>query len=177
MASASQLRTLIANIAKDNNLDADEMIAKYTPAAPRRRAVVQITEVSSADPDAAAAAAPPANKCTATTAKGKPCAAKPLTGTCLCRVHTGRAPAPEPVAPAAPRRAPAARKPPPPVHTHELDDQVHDSCELCQSHGNTLAKPEGEEEYETVGSPVRTLRERLMMLATEDDFEDEDEEA
>lgn len=166
MASASQIRTIIANIAKDNNLDADELITKYVPSTePRRRAVVRITEVSSA------------NKCTATTAKGKPCAAKPLTGTCLCRVHTGRAPAPAPAEPVqeTPRRAPAARRPPPPVHTHELDDQVHDSCELCQSHGNTLAKPEGEEEYETVGSPVRTLRERLMMLATEDDFEDEDE--
>lgn len=163
MASSSQIHALIANIAKDNNLNAEELIAKYAPA-PRRRAVVQIVEVSSA------------NKCTATTAKGKPCAAKPLTGTCLCRVHTGRAPATEPVAPPAPRRAPVARRPPPPVHTHELDDQVHDSCELCQSHGNTLAKPEGEEEYETVSSPVRTLRERLMMLATEDDFEDEEDE-
>ena len=108
MASSSQIHALISNIAKDNNLNAEELITKYAPA---------------------------------------------------------------------PRRAPVARRPPPPVHTHELDDQVHDSCELCQSHGNTLAKPEGEEEYETVSSPVRTLRERLMMLATEDDFEDEEDEA
>lgn len=164
----ASLRTIIANIAKDHNLDAEEMLTKYAPA-PRRRATVQIVEVGSGAP------APP--KCSATTAKGKPCAAKPLTGTCLCRVHTGRTPAlaPEPTPEPAPRRTPAARRPPPPVHTHELDDQVHDTCELCQSHGNTLAKPEGEEEYETVESPVRTLRERLMMLATEDDFEDEDE--
>ena len=172
MASSSQIHALISLIAKDNNLNADELIAKYAPPASRRRALVQIVEVSSADPETPAT---PPNKCTATTAKGKPCAAKPLTGTCLCRVHTGRAPVAEPVAPPAPRRAAAPRRPPPPVHTHELDDQVHDSCELCQSHGNTLAKPEGEEEYETVSSPVRDLRDRLMMLATEDDFEDEDE--
>lgn len=160
---------IITSIAQDNNLNAEDLIAKYAPPAQsRRRALVQIVEVSSA--------APP--KCSATTAKGKPCAAKPLSGTCLCRVHTGRAPAPtpapEPAPTPAPRRAPASRRPPPPVHTHELDDQVHDTCELCQSHGNTLAKPEGEEEYETVSSPVRDLRERLEMLATEDDFEDEE---
>jgi hypothetical protein len=171
MASSSQIHALISLIAKDNNLNADELIAKYAPPASRRRALVQIVEVSSAEP------ATPPNKCTATTAKGKPCAAKPLTGTCLCRVHTGRAPAAEPVAPPAPRRAAAPRRAPPPVHTHELDDQVHDSCELCQSHGNTLANPDGEEEYETVSSPVRDLRDRLMMLATEDDFEDEEDEA
>ena len=173
MASSSQIHALISLIAKDNNLNADELIAKYAPPTSRRRALVQITEVSSAEP--AEPVTPPANKCTATTAKGKPCAAKPLTGTCLCRVHTGRAPVAEPVAPPAPRRVAAPRRAPPPVHTHELDDQVHDSCELCQTHGNTLAKPEGEEEYETVSSPVRDLRDRLMMLATEDDFEDEDE--
>ena len=82
----------------------------------------------------------------------------------------------EPVAPKK-KRAPTKKKvsTPVPVHTHELDDETHDDCELCQTHGCPLE--EGETEYETVMSPPRTLRERLARAAMMDDFvEDDDEE-
>jgi hypothetical protein len=75
------------------------------------------------------------------------------------------------------KRAPTKKKvsTPAPVHTHELDDETHDDCELCQTHGCPLE--EGETEYETVMSPPRTLRERLARAAMMDDFvEDDDDE-
>lgn len=149
-------RELMERIAKDYNLDVDELVTKYVKGKARAATVV-VTDT--------------APKCSATTAKGKPCAAKPLSGTCLCRVHTKK----EDVGPSEP--APVAKKTkatraPPPVHTHTLDTTIHDDCELCQTHGNPLADPE--DEFETVESPQRTLRERLMKLAVESDFEDED---
>jgi len=171
----TEIQNLLIRIAEDYELDQDELINRYLvdvkgkgkATAPKRAAKVVVT----VDPDAP-------TKCSATTAKGKPCSAKPLAGTCLCRVHTkkdeaGPSSAPAPVK--APKREPAPKKPVP-THTHELDDTTHDDCELCQTHGNPLTNPDGEEEYETVASPVRTLRDRLEYLGTEDDFDDEDDE-
>lgn len=73
------------------------------------------------------------------------------------------------------KRAPAKKKAatPAPVHTHELDDETHDDCELCQTHGCPLE--EGETEYETVMSPPRTLRERLTRAAAIMEFVEDDE--
>jgi histone H1/5 len=79
---------------------------------------------------------------------------------------------------AAPKKKRAASKKktaaPAPVHTHELDDETHDDCELCQTHGCPLE--DAEAEYETVMSPPRTLRERLARAAAmEEMFTDDDE--
>ena len=73
------------------------------------------------------------------------------------------------------KRAPTKKKvaTPAPVHTHELDDETHDDCELCQTHGCPLE--EGETEYETVMSPPRTLRERLTRAAAIMEFVEDDE--
>ena len=73
------------------------------------------------------------------------------------------------------KRAPAKKKvaTPAPVHTHELDDETHDDCELCQTHGCPLE--EGETEYETVMSPPRTLHERLTRAAAIMEFVEDDE--
>jgi hypothetical protein len=83
----------------------------------------------------------------------------------------------EAAAPSAPKKAAKKTKKvksDAPVHTHELDDEVHDDCELCQTHGCPLE--DNEDEYETVMSPPRTLRERLMRAATTDEFVEDDEE-
>jgi hypothetical protein len=82
----------------------------------------------------------------------------------------------EAAAPSAPKKAKKAKKTKSdaPVHTHELDDEVHDDCELCQTHGCPL--DDNEDEYETVMSPPRTLRERLARAAMADDFVEDDEE-
>jgi hypothetical protein len=82
----------------------------------------------------------------------------------------------EAAAPSAPKKAkkPKKTKTDAPVHTHELDDEVHDDCELCQTHGCPL--DDNEDEYETVMSPPRSLRERLARAAMVDDFVADDEE-
>ena len=76
---------------------------------------------------------------------------------------------------AAPKKAKKAKKvkTDAPVHTHELDDEVHDDCELCQTHGCPLE--DNEDEYETVMSPPRTLRERLTRAAVISEFVEDDE--
>lgn len=78
-------------------------------------------------------------------------------------------------APSAPKKAKKAKKvkTDAPVHTHELDDEVHDDCELCQTHGCPLE--DNEDEYETVMSPPRTLRERLTRAAVISEFVEDDE--
>lgn len=81
-----------------------------------------------------------------------------------------------PSAPAAPKKAPKKAKKvksDAPVHTHELDGEVHPDCELCQTHGCPLE--DNEDEYETVMSPPRTLRERLARAAAMDEFVEDDE--
>ena len=77
--------------------------------------------------------------------------------------------------PSAPKKAKKAKKvkTDAPVHTHELDDEVHDDCELCQTHGCPLE--DNEDEYETVMSPPRTLRERLARAAVISEFVEDDE--
>jgi len=77
--------------------------------------------------------------------------------------------------PSAPKKAKKTKKvkTDAPVHTHELDDEVHDDCELCQTHGCPLE--DNEDEYETVTSPPRTLRERLARAAVISEFVEDDE--
>ena len=168
--------------------------------APRkpRKAKVTVEPVdpeATQDPNVEEARPSEPAKCSCLTAKGKPCSLKPLFGTTMCRVHTKKAeaegaattgtatgpikdPKPkkakEPKAPKAPKKAKKA-KGDEPVHTHELDDEVHEDCELCQTHGCPLAE-DPEEEFETVKSPPRSLRERLSDAAVmEEMFPDDDE--
>ena len=174
------MRTLVQRIAEGEGLDEAELMAKYLvnvipmtkeakgKAPAKRQAKVTITETGSA------------TKCCCTTAKGKPCALKVLDGSTMCRVHLkkadepGPAPKPKKTKESKPKKAKKV-KTDAPVHTHELDEEDHDDCELCQTHGNPLNETQ-EEEYETVQSPRRTLRERLMRVAEEEEFvEDEDE--
>lgn len=189
----NQIRDLIGRIAEGEGLNADELVAKYlgageplsvkAPAAKKKREA-KVTTVAA-----------PTTKCTAKTAKGKPCSLNALPGTCMCRVHANKAaesPAPpaaveeeQPSPPPAPTKKKAAAKKKkaateaPPIHTHTLDNgDENEACELCHTHGNALDdENEGEEEFETVTSPRRSLRQRLMEIAqAEEDYEDEDDD-
>lgn len=141
-------------------------------------------------------------KCTSTTAKGKPCSLKAVEGECMCRVHLKSVK--KPAAPARVPRGPATgpvkkptgsaeedsdddeiipvRKPKKvkkteqPKHTHDLDEETHDDCELCQSHGSAMADTDEDEEFETVLSPPRTIRERLANIVKTQEYEDDEEE-
>jgi hypothetical protein len=140
-------------------------------------------------------------KCTSTTAKGKPCSLKAVDGECMCRVHLKSAS--KPAAPARVPRGPATgpvkkptgdedsdddeeimpvkkpkkvKKTEQPKHTHGLDGETHDDCELCQTHGSAMADTDDDEEFETVMSPPRTIRERLARVAMTEEYEDDEEE-
>ena len=178
------------------NLMAPKTKAK-APAKPRapRKAKVTVTPVDpdetqdpSAEEEAPVPAAPCA--CSCLTAKGKPCALKALPGTTMCRVHTKKAEAdgtvttgaatgpikekkPRKKAEPKPKKAKKVKRDEP-VHTHELDDETHDDCELCQTHGCPLAEDD-DEEYETVMSPPRSLRDRLARTAGTEEFVDDDD--
>jgi hypothetical protein len=184
------MRNLVTRIAEGEGLDVNELVNKYlgpeakpiekTVPKKTRAAKVTVTEATT--------------KCTAVTAQGKPCRLNALAGTCMCSVHSKKeatpapkksrrlAPSPEPEqdeagpsAPPAPKKKPTKKKVrvPAPEHTHELDDEVHTDCELCQTHGSALAENDTEE-FETVMSPRRSLRERLIAVAEEEDNYDDE---
>ena len=180
------MRNLVARIAEGEGLDAEELVNKYL--GPEAKPIEKKTRTAKVTVTEAV------TKCTAVTAKGKPCRMNALGGMCLCSVHSKKEsspPAPKkktrqvvdedeagPSAPPAPKKKPAKKKTrvPAPEHTHDLDDTVHTDCELCQSHGSALAET-ATEQFETVGSPRRSLRERLIAVAAvaeeEDNYDDE----
>lgn len=202
-ALEESMRNLVVRIAEGEGLDADELIHKYlgpdvktVPVTKKRAAKVTVTEVT---------------KCTAKTAKGKPCSLKALEGMCFCRVHISKAEETDepdegegsasvgPVKKKPSRKGkerateededeagPSTKKPkkkkkvrgPPPTHTHPVDDETHDDCELCHTHGSAIDDMEAAEGFEMVVSPPRTLRERLVAVAAaavdeEDDYDEE----
>lgn len=171
------MRKVVISIAEGEGLDVQELMDKYLvnviPAskeakgkAPAKKSTKKATVTVSE----AVTASCTSTCCSCTTAKGKPCSLKPLSGTTMCRIHTKKAEAggastgvstgPIKPAPAAKAKKPKKVKRDEPVHTHELDDMPHNDCELCQTHGNPLNDHQVDE-YETVMSPVRTLRQRL----------------
>ena len=175
------MRTLVHQIATGEGLDASELESKYLvnlmgskPPVAKRAAKVTVTDASSS--------------CSCTTAKGKPCALKPLVGTTMCRLHTKKADtaaagpsssAPPPGAVKEKKKTKASKKKSretPPMHTHELDEHNHEDCELCQTHGNPLESIDETEEFERVRSPKRTLRDRLSRVTVDEPFLTEDDD-
>jgi hypothetical protein len=164
------LVNMLGNIAEGEGLVLDDLVAKYLGDVPKKKTrpakvVVSHDDMVSAD----------VTKCSSMTAKGKPCSMKPLDGKCVCRIHD-KSPKPaktETKTPKAPVKKPKKVKKEQPEHNHGLDDGAHSDCELCQSHGSPLAETDDEEEFELVGSPVKSLKERLAKIATYDDEEED----
>ena len=201
-----ELTAVLSRVAEGEGLDLDNLVSKYLPAdvapakatatkAPKKKRAAKV----SVNPEPAATTT---TKCTSTTAKGKPCTLKAVDGECMCRVHlksankpaggpprVPRGPATGPVKPPRgdeesdddeeikPVRKPKkVKKTEQPKHSHELDEETHEDCELCQTHGSAMADTDEEEEFETVMSPPRTLRERLARIVQTEEYEDDDEE-
>ena len=183
-----ELTAVLSRVAEGEGLDLDNLVSKYLPAdvapakaskPPKKKREAKV----SVNPEPA----PATTKCTSVTAKGKPCSLKALAGECMCRVHLKAAEKAEestpPPAPRGPATGPVKKpkktkkKTEQPKHIHEVDEETHDDCELCQTHGSAMADTDDEEEFETVMSPPRTLRERLARVATQayEDDEEEDE--
>jgi hypothetical protein len=165
------LLNMLGNIAEGEGLVFDDLVTKYIGDVPTKKktrpakVVIKPEEVVSSE----------VARCTSVTAKGKPCSMKPLEGKCVCRIHD-KTPKTEPKTPKDPVKKPKKPKKPKkeqPEHTHELDDGTHSDCELCQSHGSPLAETDDEEEFELVGSPMKSLRERLSKISTYDDEEED----
>ena len=189
-----EMTAMLTRVAEGEGLDINYLVSTYlpldiapTPVKPekkKRAAKVTVTDESGETTPV---------KCNATTAKGKPCSMKPLAGKCVCRIHDK--PLKEPGAPkkakkpvepedeAGPSEPPKKKskskskkdKAKQPEHTHEVDNELHDECELCQSHGTPLDDTDVDEEFETVKSPPRSLKERLKALQTEG-YGDEEED-
>jgi hypothetical protein len=200
-----EIVAVLSRVADGEGLELENLVSKYLPAdiapakatttkAPKKKRAATV----SVNPEPAEAAA---TKCTSTTAKGKPCTLKAVDGECMCRVHLKSVskPAATPRVPRGPATGPVkkprnddedsddegikpVRKPKKvkkteqPKHSHELDEETHEDCELCQTHGSAMAETDDEEEFETVLSPPRTLRERLVNIVRTEEYEDDEDE-
>jgi hypothetical protein len=182
-----ELTAVLSRVAEGEGLELETLVSKYLPAdiapaketkAPKKKRAATV----SVNPESTKT-----TKCTSTTAKGKPCSLNAVEGGCMCRVHLKSAD--KPAAPARVPRAPVTgpatgpvkkpkkvKKTEQPAHSHGLDDETHEDCELCQTHGSAMADTDDEEEFETVLSPPRTLRERLAQVVRTEEYEDDDEE-
>ena len=198
-----EIVAVLTRVADGENLNVDDLVTKYLPAdvvpaketkaAPKKKRTAKV----SVNPEPAAeTTVAKTTKCTSTTAKGKQCTLKAAEGECMCRVHLKAAskPAAPPRVPRGPATGPVkpprdedeeikpVRKPKKvkkteqPKHTHGLDGETHDDCELCQTHWSAMADTDDEEEFETVLSPPRTLRERLANIVRTQEYEDDEEE-
>ena len=188
-----ELTAVLSRVAEGEGLELETLVSKYLPVdiapaketkAPKKKRAATV----SVNPESTeSTVAKKTTKCTSTTAKGKPCSLNAVEGGCMCRVHLKSAdkPAAPPRVPRAPVTGPATgpvkkpkkvKKTEQPAHSHGLDEETHEDCELCQTHGSAMADTDDEEEFETVLSPPRTLRERLARVVRTEEYEDDDEE-
>ena len=189
---AERDRVFIERVCADYNLDFKELSAKYFEAAesaikvPRKykkrepkSVTVTVTE-GEAEPKAKAKAPKVKQCCTAHTSKKEPCKFNALKGEVFCKRHLKQSlNEAEPKAPKEPKvkKTKKVEKPLEPVHSHEPDAEVHDDCDLCQSHGNAMSAEAEEfelvEEEPVKAAPVKqtTVQERLAALLAESDEE------
>jgi 23S rRNA pseudoU1915 N3-methylase RlmH len=104
---------------------------------------------------------PEKGKCQGVTVKGLPCKKNAMSGGCFCSVHKPKEGDEEPkkkkekkavekkgepleeeafgTPPPSKKKAksPSAPKKSLPVHTHEVDEEIHEDCDMCQTHGNS----------------------------------------
>jgi hypothetical protein len=189
---AERDRAFIERIALDYKLPVEELKAKYLEVAeeaikvPRKykkrepKAVLVVTEGSTQAP------APKAKKtCEAQTSKKEPCKFSALKGECFCKRHLKASQEEASGEPKPPKVKKAAKKAEQPVHSHDLTEEVHAECDLCQSHGNPLSESD---EFEVVVSPVIppfeeleeevpvSVKSRLAAMLEEAEYSDEEEE-
>ena len=198
-----ELTAVLSRVADGEGLELEYLVQKYLPedvvpakpvatkAAPKKKRAAKVS-VNPEPNEASGSGSTKPTKCTSTTAKGKKCSLNAVEGECMCRVHlksaskpaaparVPRGPATGPIKPSGddePKKKPKkVKKTEQPKHSHALDEETHEDCELCQSHGSAMADTDDEEEFETVMSPPRTLRDRLAAIVTTQEYEDDEEE-
>jgi hypothetical protein len=144
-------RVFVERIAAEYNLPVEELKAKYFEVAQEATKAPSVKKPRKAKVAVEGQNVPP--KCQATTAKKGPCSFAALKGECFCKRHLKQHE--EAAAPPKKQQASAVPVPPPPsleepktepIHRHEPDEEMHDDCDLCQTHGNPLESEA--EEYE-----------------------------
>ena len=200
-----ELTAVLGRVADGEGLELEYLVQKYLPediapakiitkAAPKKKRAAKVS-VNPEPNEASGSGSTKPSKCTSTTAKGKKCSLNAVDGECMCRVHLKAAS--KPAAPARVPRGPATgpikpsggagadepvkkpkkvKKTEQPKHSHALDEETHEDCELCQTHGSAMADTDDDEEFETVMSPPRTLRDRLANIVNTQEYEDDEEE-
>jgi len=191
-------RVFLERVAKDYNLDFAELSAKYlevseaaikVPRKYTKKAKVVTVETADGEAKPTKAAKPAAEKqcCTAHTSKKEPCKFSALKGEVFCKRHL-RASLGEPAEPKAPKAKKAA-KPAEPVHSHPVDQEPTEPCDVCTKYGKPLEavptefetvearaaeynkKTDGEDE---VPKPLTAAQRLAAMLAAEDSDSESD---
>jgi len=192
---AERDRQFVERIAKEYNLNFEELIAKYLETAemaikvPRKYTKkaksVEVGEGPAPDAkEVTKAPKVPKEKpcCTAQTSKNEPCKFSALKGEVFCKRHLKQSvEETAPKVPKEPKVPKAAKKAEQPVHTHPLTE-TDEACDLCASHGNPLE--ETEQEFEVVVAPSPhcgpvkqlTTAQRLAAILDSGDTEDEEDE-
>jgi hypothetical protein len=188
---AERDRQFVERIAKEYNLNFDELNKKYLETAemaikvPRKytkkaKDPKSVVVVDGAAPEATEVA-PKAPKvkpcCTALTSKKDACKFSALKGEVFCKRHLKQSVGEtEPKEPKA-KKVPKAKKPEQPVHTHPLSESDA-ACDLCASHGNPLE--EKEQDFEIVMNAPHakelTVAERLVAMLEDMELESDAEE-
>jgi hypothetical protein len=193
-------RVFLERVAKDYNLDFEELSAKYLEASeaaikvPRKYTKkAKVVTVETAETGETKAPKPVAEKqcCTAHTSKKEPCKFSALKGEVFCKRHL-RASLGEPAEPKAPKAKKAA-KPAEPVHSHPVDQEPTEPCDVCTKYGKPLEAPPTkfetvearavesdelcEDEVARVSKPQTAAQRLAAMLAAEDSDSESDDDS
>ena len=190
---AERDRVFIERIANDYNLPLEELKAKYIESAesaikvPRKYKKREAKSVTVVTEGAAPAPAPKVKAekktCEAQTSKKEPCKFSALKGECFCKRHLKASLETSSDEPKPAKVKKAVKKAEQPVHSHELTDEVHDDCDLCQSHGNPLSEADEFEVVEPVKEEPKPATKKPVKMAPKPAapvipaFEEEEEEA
>ncbi len=166
-------RAFLVRVSADYNIPLEELESKYLVEA---EAAIKIPKKKGPrKAKVTVEGQPEAPKCQAMTAKKGQCSFSALKGECFCKRHLKQQNEPKQDVPKAvkpePKKAAAKVEP---VHSHPVDEDKHEDCSLCQTHGNVL-ELEPEEEFEEVSEsddepPARTAE---SDAEPESDFDDE----
>ena len=157
-------RVFLLRVSTDYNLPFAELEAKYLEEAESAIKVPKVKKVRVAKVTVEGGK-PEAPKCQALTAKKGQCSFAALKGECFCKRHLKqqnepKQDVPKPVKPE-PKKAQVKVDP---VHTHEIDTEIHPDCTLCQTHGNPLEV-----------APVKEFEEAVEDSSSSDDEEDDED--
>jgi hypothetical protein len=158
----------------------------------KKKAAPKKKEAKPKESESDGEAAPEKGKCQGVTVKGLPCKKNAMSGGCFCSVHKPKEGDEEPkkkkekkavekkgepleeeafgTPPPSKKKAksPSAPKKSLPVHTHEVDEEIHEDCDMCQTHGNSATGMNPK--YEV----AQDLKSRLASILGAIDGSDED---